>query len=385
MKDILILNDTLKYGGTETLLVDIVNYLSVRDYNITLLLPFPTENNILLKELSPGVTVKYIYAERPSRLKKIILENIMSFMPRLHNKITKLNLGKYDTLVSFKDNVYSIILSRSKQKKLLWIHNLPTIDKYESKTIKEYFPVKLLKKRMYRLIQSFRKFNEVVCVSEICKNRYINVFNNGKIPSHQKVSVLYNAINSAQILNLSKQAFNQIPQHPSFVMVTRFSVEKRVDRVIRAVRKLKDEGYNFSVYIIGDGILRNRIEALINELELNDTIKLLGYIENPYPFLKENDWLVSSSERESFSLVLLESILLGVPVITTDCGGPSEITDKGKYGLLTENSTLGVYQGMRTVLDTPSISETFTSRSEECLKRFDYQKWLESAEKIIGS
>lgn len=384
MKEVLILNDTLKYGGTETLLVDIVNYLSEKDYKITLLLPFPTENNILLKDVSDKVSIDYIYSERPTRLKKILLENIMSFFPKTHNKIVNLDLRKYDLLISFKDNIYSILLSKYKQKRILWIHNLPFIDKYKIKTLKEYLPIKLLKKRTYRLIHSFQKFDKVICVSEACKQRYIDVFNNGKA-NMQDIEVLYNAIDSKRILNLSDADSSIQPLfHPSFVMITRFSVEKRIDRVINAAYRLKNEGYKFSISIVGDGILKNKVLNQIEELALNDTIKLLGYIANPYPFLKLNDWLISCSERESFSLVLLESILLGVPVITTDCGGPTEITANGEYGLLTENNTDGIYRGMKDVLDTPSISETFTSKSEECLSRFDYSRWLISVEKVFS-
>lgn len=382
MKNILIFNDTLKYGGTETLLVDILNHLSQKDCSVTLLLPFPTENNTLLKEVSPKIDVKYIYPERPSRLKRIIYENLMAFTPRFHNRLIGLNLNKYDLLVSFKDSVYTILFSRSKKYKILWIHNLPTIDKYEVKSLKEYIPVKLLKKRIYRLISSFRKFDEVVCVSNATKERYIDIFNNGKTPQ-QHIQVLYNAIDEKRTLELSQKGNSHIVNHPSFVMITRFSAEKRVDRVITAADRLKKEGYKFHIYIVGDGVLRNKIENQISTLGLNKEIELLGYMGNPYPFLKLNNWLVSSSERESFSLVILESIFLGVPVITTDCGGPTEITENGKYGVLTENSTDGVYKGIKTVLDNPDIAKTYTSQAEECLKRFNYNEWLLSVEKIL--
>lgn len=382
MKNILIFNDTLKYGGTETLLVDILNHLSHRNCGVTLLLPFPTENNTLLKEVSPKIEIKYIYTERPSRLKKIIYENLMAFTPRLHNKLAGLDLNKYDLIVSFKDSVYTILFSRSKKYKILWIHNLPTIDKYQVKSLKEYIPVKLLKKRIYRLIASFRNFDEIICVSNTTKQRYIDVFNNST-PPQQHIQVLYNAIDENRTLELSLKENPLIVNHPSFVMITRFSAEKRVDRVITAADRLKKEGYKFHIYIVGDGVLRNKIENQISTLDLNDEIELLGYMENPYPFLKLNDWLVSSSERESFSLVILESIFLGVPVITTNCGGPTEITENGKYGILTENSTDGVYKGIKMALDNPAISETYTSKAEECLRRFNYNEWLSSVEKIL--
>ena len=383
MKHILIFNDTLQYGGTETMLINVLKYLSKKEYKLTLLLPYPSSADILLNEVPDNIYIKYIYKEKPIGKKKILFENLASFFPRIHNRMINLNLNQYDLIISFKDSIYSILFSKSKVRKILWIHNLPTKYKYGINNIREYIPVKLLQKRISRLINSYLKFDDVIFVSNISKQRYIDIFNNGKQPK-QNLIVLHNAIEKNKIAKLANENIEiDNNEYPLFIMVTRFSVEKRVDRVIKAAARLKAEGYKLHIIILGDGTLKSQIDELIKDYSLQESISLLGYVSNPYPYIKKSDWLVSSSEKESFSLVILESMFLGTPVITTDCGGPTEITENGKYALLTPNSTDGIYSAMKQVLDFPQTSDLFTSKTDDYLKKFDYDNWLKSVKKII--
>lgn len=117
---------------------------------------------------------------------------------------------------------------------------------------------------------------------------------------------------------------------------------------------------------------------------LQDTITLKGRIDNPFPYILQCKWSLCVSERESFSLALLESMALKTPVITTNCGGPGDIVDGGKYGILVDNSTEGVYQGMKMVLDNPTLSVKYSTDLDKAVARFDYQGWLKSVEKLLA-
>lgn len=74
---------------------------------------------------------------------------------------------------------------------------------------------------------------------------------------------------------------------------------------------------------------------------------------------------------------------LNTPVITTDCGGPANIVDNGKYGILVENSGQGVYQGMKKVLEQPSLSVDYSKDLATAVLRFDYKDWLENIDKLL--
>jgi len=80
---------------------------------------------------------------------------------------------------------------------------------------------------------------------------------------------------------------------------------------------------------------RQELQMLAAELGVGDDVELIGYKSNPYPYLKAARLFVLSSNYEGFGNVLIEAMLAGCPVVSTDCpSGPSEILNGGQYGLL---------------------------------------------------
>lgn len=138
MKRILIFNDCFYLGGTEILLVNLLNHL-VNDKNcdVSLLLPNPSSRNALLEKVSPKVTVKYIYPQELTGLKKTLYKNIQIFTPKLYAKLVGLQFDKYDLVVCFKDCFYSILFSQLAQPKIIWIHNQPFERDYTGNSLKE--------------------------------------------------------------------------------------------------------------------------------------------------------------------------------------------------------------------------------------------------------
>lgn len=65
---------------------------------------------------------------------------------------------------------------------------------------------------------------------------------------------------------------------------------------------------------------------MIKDRSLEDKVVILGFKKNPYPYIKNAKCLVLSSEREGLPTILIESLILGTPVVSTNCiSGPSEI------------------------------------------------------------
>ncbi len=235
-----------------------------------------------------------------------------------------------------------------KVRKILWIHNIIYRRKYEINSFRERLSVWLNIIQLSKVQRSYDSFDKVICVSDAAKNAYIDVLHEGMMPK-QDIGVLYNAIDLTQVVEKSKEPILDIPQdRTNFILITRTSPEKRVDRLINAAARLKDDNYNFHIYIFGDGMDSPGMKDMLSKRDLLENITLKGgRVDNPFPYVLQCKWSLCVSERESFSLVLLESMALKTPVITTDCGGPPrDIVDGGKYGLLVDNSTEGgVYQG----------------------------------------
>lgn len=86
------------------------------------------------------------------------------------------------------------------------------------------------------------------------------------------------------------------------------------------------------IYLLGDGDERPKLEAYIKENDLGGNVKILGFIENPYPYIKNSAATVLTSLSEGFSLVLVESVMLNTPVISTDVGVAKELIEKYNCG-----------------------------------------------------
>lgn len=383
MKRILFFNDSLAMGGTEKLLVDLLNHLEKKECELTLLLPEQSEEDILLRELSPSIHVKYLFTGKESYIRRKIEQNLMIFFPVYFVNSKGLKGSDYDEIVCFKETFYARMFSKMKLDKILWIHNILYKRKYEIRSLKERFAVWLNKKHIKIVQRSYDCFDKVICVSDVAKEAYLSVLHDGKQVSNS-VEVLYNAIDLTRVVELSKAPIEDIPQSiTTFVLITRLSAEKRIDRLFNAVCRLKDEGYVFEVYLIGEGTDSDDIKNELINKGIEDIIIPKGRLDNPFPYVLQSKWSLCVSERESFSLSLLESMALKTPVITTDCGGPRDIVANGQYGILVSNSSEGVYEGMKVVLDNTSLSVKYSADLDRAVARFDYNGWLSHVERIL--
>lgn len=370
-------------GGTEILLVNLLNHLIDENQQVTLLLPQPSDDNILLERVSSKVKIEYIFPNGNKGLKKLLYKNILIFYPRLYKRLIKFDESQYDLIICFKDCFHSILFSRLSKPTYLWIQNHPHPFSYISKSFKESVAFKWNRLQLKRMKNSFDIFDKVICVSDTSKREYIRLYNKGI--QKREILVLYNALDLSGIEKRSEEHI-ELPQFIglTFIIVIRLSYEKTVERAIIAADKLIKEGYNFRIHILGDGSEYNNLQNLVNEKHLGSTISMFGRVANPFPYMRQSDWLLCPSSRESFSLVLLEAISLNTPVITTACGGPEDVVANGKYGIITENSEDGVYSGMKTVLDNPTLQEKYNSTKTENLNRFNYAHWLSSVDSILN-
>ncbi len=110
--------------------------------------------------------------------------------------------------------------------------------------------------------------------------------------------------------------------------VGRLASVKRIDRLIKAFSKVKDLT-NFKLQIIGDGPLRNSLEALVSEKGISSKVEFEGFRTNLSDYFENWDLAVIPSSGEAFGLVVLEAYSCGTPVaVFNDGGGMIEIVQK---------------------------------------------------------
>ena len=148
-----------------------------------------------------------------------------------------------------------------------------------------------------------------------------------------KISEIYNGIDVTAISAASMEANDINLDFPYLVAVGRLENVKGHDFLIRSF-SLVSNSIPHNLIIVGEGSCCDYLQKMVMDLGLEERIMFTGGLSNPYPIMKNADFLVLSSLWEAFPFVLLEALALKVPVIATASDGPIEILDHGKYGTL---------------------------------------------------
>ncbi|WP_146047124.1 glycosyltransferase [Aeromonas bestiarum] len=197
---------------------------------------------------------------------------------------------------------------------------------------------------------AYANMNRMIFVSESVKDGF-----NEKIGWRGcESSVIGNIFDIDMINQMAQRLVDFKISSPYIVTVGRLVEVKGFDKLIRAFSKvIKTHRENIKLVIIGDGPLKSTLDDLISSLGMKDYIILLGKKENPYPYIKSAQCLVSSSVSEGHPLAIGEAIALGTPIIATNCEGNSGMLAHGRYGHLCDNNESGLVSAITYFLDSP--------------------------------
>lgn len=201
----------------------------------------------------------------------------------------------------------------------------------------------------------------------------------------KNIKYIPNIVNPRSIIDDLKndRAEISLKSNPVLLVVGRLSYEKGQLRLLKVLSRLSKEGYRFSAYFIGSGNLEELCKQEALKLNLQETVFFLGEKENPYPYMKQADLLIVPSYHEGRPCVITEALVLGVPVLSTDSGGPRELLKDGEWGRLVENSTEGLYLGIKSYLINPSAGEPLVD-SNDVIREYEHMDKT-SLEHIVAS
>lgn len=361
-KKILFINNSLYGGGAEKILQTLLNNLDYNRYEITLYSLFK-EN--ISTNYPLNIHYKYIYHQFKTddsflyklsvRLRNIFISFIYKYLsPKVFYYL--FIRGKYDTEIAFIEGYATRIISGSTNKKstkIAWVH----ID------LKENHWTSIAYKNYQEEVNCYQKFNHIICVSNSVLKSFKELF-----PSTNTAKVKYNPINDTEIRLLAAQKIEHTQKSENkirLISIGRLVSQKGYDRLFSIIYQLKKEGYNLSINILGDGPDKELLENYVKDKKLNETINLMGFCNNPYPYLKNADLFVCSSRSEGYSTVITEALILGTPIITTNCAGMNELLGNGEYGLITENNENSLYKGLKFLLDNPHIIKRYKIKATE--------------------
>ena len=130
--------------------------------------------------------------------------------------------------------------------------------------------------------------------------------------------------------------------------------------------------------ILGEGPQRNRLERFVRRMGMAERTSLPGWAPNPFAYMNRASVFVVSSKYEGLSLVLIEALACGCPVVSTDCpSGPAEILCNGEIGpLVPVGDDAALAAAMEHLLDNPPNRAILRARAqhfsgEACAEHYD--------------
>lgn len=198
------------------------------------------------------------------------------------------------------------------------------------------------------------------------------------------VMTMYNVIDSEEILSKSQEPLEKKEKRGiRLVTAGRLEFQKGYTRLLRIVDRLMHEGSDIELWILGEGSERIVLEQYIEEHHLQERVSLLGFQPNPYKYLATGDLFVCSSLAEGYSTAVAEALILGLPVVTTDCSGMSELLRNGECGIITDNNEEALYEGMKQVLNTPDMLKFYTEKAKDRSGDFSIDRLIEPFENLL--
>lgn len=323
-KKIVFFVESLKCGGAEKSLLSLLNNLDAQKYDVDVLVI--RKGGEFEQFLPEWITYKNLNLNYSliGRI-KFKLFNILNsnthkaqlFWKSFHNEI-KTYEESYDIAVGWGQGFATYFTAEKikADRKFAWVN----VDydkagykfKYDRNIYKQFDKVIGPSEHVKKIMQKYIELEKVLNILDIIDEHEI------KLQANNKTSINFNE----KIL--------------SIVSVGRLAKPKAFDLSIETAKVLVENDVDFKWYIIGEGEERNYLESLIQEYHLNDHVILLGFRDNPYPYIKSSDIYVQTSKFEGLGRTLIEAAILHKPIVTTDFPTAYGLVEDGETGFITE-------------------------------------------------
>ncbi len=170
------------------------------------------------------------------------------------------------------------------------------------------------------------------------------------------------------------------------VYVAEFIERKNHTFIINSTNELKTKIPNLKILFAGRGILKDQMENLVVKLNLNDTIKFLGFRDDINDVMRLADLGISASKQEGLGLNLIEEMMVGLPIIATIDRGHKEVVSHGKNGFLFEqNNKLMFIEYVIDLYNNPKKYRNFSQEAIVSSEKFALSKSLIQMENIYNN
>ncbi|TXD34770.1 glycosyltransferase [Lujinxingia vulgaris] len=343
---------SLRGGGAERSMINLARGLVEAGAHVDLVVSIAESD--YADELPPEVSLHILDVRR-----------VLKVIPHLARQIRRL---KPDIIVSrpYRSNLLMLAaaeLARSRAARILIVDNTTTQEMALASGTARGRLTNLVDLGLMRRL--YPRAFKIVVVSRGSADDLVHLL---ELPDAM-VEVIYNPVEIDHIQTLAEEPVEHPwldDAIPLLMTAGRLAKQKDHPTLIRALHKL-NQTRPTRLMIFGQGPDQAALEALIDELDLQDRVALMGFTPNPFPFMAAADAFVLSSAWEGLGNVLIEAMAVGTPVLSTDCPhGPAELLASGLHGELTPvGDATALAHAIERTLDAPRDPERLRRRAAE--------------------
>lgn len=367
MKIAFILRTVVQAGGIQRVIIEKMNWLAERGHSV-MLITYEQGSHPMQFQLDPRVNhidvecryftiYKHPLLLRPfyihlmkqkfkKRLQAIIAENGLDIIVMPHN------IREFQYIIASMSSIVSVV--------------------YESHSASDEFVKNEIFSKFKNSIYFFPMLRKIKMVIALTKGdamfwkRYCN--------------------NVQTVVNPLSSYCNTIEEYPKeegrILYVGRLHPVKRIDRLIQAFSMIADKYPLWHIDIFGEGKEKNRLDNMISSYGLTERIKIHEPVSSIFEEYRRSQFLVLCSDNEGFSLVIIEAMSCGIPVVSTDCPyGPREIIDDSKTGLLSRMEVSDLATKMEWMITHEQERQKMGFLAHQTVSRFEKNKVMEEWEK----
>ncbi len=223
--------------------------------------------------------------------------------------------------------------------------------------------------------QAFDLFTGVIAVSAGVKQMLEQTYPDKK----DKLITVTNYVN-AQEIQAKASAFPLTETGRTRLCTCgRLEKEKGFDLALETAKLLRDKGFDFTWYFVGDGGEKQKLTAKRDKYGLTEQIIFTGFQPNPYPYIAGCDIYVQPSYEEAQPLAIMEALILGRAVVSTETVGGITLLENGKKGILTPFTGEGLAAGIEPLLRDPAkraaLQQPYTEKDDLKAKQAFISAW----------
>lgn len=338
---------TTSLGGAETMAAQLAKALNKDLFDVSFITNHSLSKTRVLDIVTSDSNIKIYSLNEDAGMSLRARKKMMRILKQIKPDVIHTHLHSYPYVMTYAIKHHIPIIHT--------MHNMPI---FESK-------------KLGRIILKFlfkHKFAIPVGISNIISEQIKELY-------HVSSYTIYNPVDVSKF-DIKKDKQKQF----TFITIGRMSEQKNQQLLLKSFRILVNNYKNVKLIFVGDGVLKDDLLKLTNDLKLNDYIEYVGNVNDVENYLKIADAFVLSSIYEGLPMTILEAMAASLPIISTNVGGVKDIVTNN--GILVKVDENDLAKAMLSLIENEKLCNEFKNNSYENAKNYDLSKIVKEYEEL---